>query len=127
MWVDWPLRKLKCSLNYIQKRTSSQNSVVKLYENRPQKCWNSSSRATRTPNFLCLPNQWVTFKEPVDYKNAQMTKFSPISPLPQNKFLEDLRYQKLVIFSPWDNHGVGKEKLPFQKTVSPENLWITFW
>ena len=23
-----------------------------------------------------------------------------------------------------DNHGVGKEKLPFQKTVSPKNLWI---
>ena len=31
---------------------------------------------------------------------------------PQNKFLEDHRFQKLVIFLPPFNHGVGKEKLP---------------
>ena len=31
---------------------------------------------------------------------------------PQNKFLEDHRFQKLVIFLAPFNHGVGKEKLP---------------
>ena len=32
---------------------------------------------------------------------------------PQNKFLEDLMFQKLVIFLLPSNHDVGKEKLPF--------------
>ena len=41
--------------------------------------------------------------------------------------LEDLKFYKLVIFSPTDNHGIGKEKLPFPKTVSPKNLWIRRW
>ena len=45
----------------------------------------------------------------------------------QNKFLEDLRYQKFVILLPPGNHGVSKEKLPFQKTVSPKSLWIQPW
>ena len=43
---------------------------------------------------------------------------------PQNTFLEDLRNQKLVIFLPPGNHGVAKEKLPYQKTVPQKNLWI---
>ena len=31
----------------------------------------------------------------------------------QNKFLEDLRFQKLLIFITPGTHGFGKEKLPF--------------
>ena len=31
---------------------------------------------------------------------------------------------KTRIFLALGNYGVGKEKLPFQKTVSPKNLWI---
>ena len=52
---------------------------------------------------------------------------------PQNTFLEDLRNQKLVIFLPPGNHGVAKEKLPYQKTVpqkisgySPATIQIYF-
>ena len=32
---------------------------------------------------------------------------------PQNMFLENLRYKKLIIFSLPGSHGVGKEQLPF--------------
>ena len=41
---------------------------------------------------------------------------------PQNKFLEGLRYQKLEIFLPSGNHGVGKGKIPFQEKMPPKNL-----
>ena len=36
-------------------------------------------------------------------------------------------HYKKGIFSPLANHGVGKEKLPSQKMVSPKYLWIQPW
>ena len=84
MRVDWSLKKLEYPLNYIQKRIiTSQNSVVKFIKISPKNAKIAVLEQLEPKIFLATQPWWVAFKEPVEYKNVWMTKFSQFLPLEQ--------------------------------------------